>query len=439
VHGGYGMAVDPYLFTLAFVGAAVLGAAVLPMLLAGRPLSFPIIYVALGMAIFALPLRLPAADPLAEGDLVERMTEVTVIVSLMGAGLKLDRPVGWRTWRTTRRLLVVAMPLTIGCIALLGWWAVGLAPAAALLLGSALAPTDPVLASDVQVGPPGSEAEDEVRFGLTSEAGLNDGLAFPFTNAAVAMAAASGGIGSWFWGWLADDVVVKLTVGLAIGYLGGRAIGAVLFRLTPTRKIAESTEGFVALGSTLLVYGVTELSHGYGFVAVFVAATVLRNHERDHEYHEVLHASAESIERLVSAALLVLLGGAVVDGALAPLTFAGAAVGLAVVFLVRPLVGWLSLVGVPVRPAERMALAFFGIRGIGSVYYLAYAVNEVGFERAADDLWAITAFVILVSIVVHGVTAAPAMKRLDADRPAGHVAPDGEPLGRTRREAAGGE
>ena len=407
--------VDPYILTLAFVGVAVLGAAVLPMLLSGRPLSFPIVYVVLGMAVFALPLRLPPADPLAEGQLVERMTEFAVIVSLMGAGLKIDRSPTWSSWSTTWRLLVVTMPLTIVGVALLGWWAVGLAPASALLLGAALAPTDPVLASDVQVGPPRSEGEDEVRFGLTSEAGLNDGLAFPFTNAAIAMAAAAGGVGSWFWGWFADDVVLKLVVGLAVGYVGGRAIGAVLFRLATTRRIAESTEGFVALGSTLLVYGVTEICHGYGFVAVFVAACVLRNHERDHEYHEVLHASAESVERLVSAALLVLLGGAVIDGGLSALTPAGAAVGLALVLVVRPIAGWVAMAGTSVHMPERWALGFFGIRGIGSVYYLAYAINEEDFSQA-EELWAITAFVILLSVVLHGISSAPAMARVDAHR-----------------------
>ena len=407
---------DPYILTLAFVGAAILGAAVLPLLLAGRPLSFPIVYVALGMAVFALPLRLPTADPLAEGDVVERLTELAVIVSLMGAGLKIDRTIGWASWRTTRRLLVLAMPLTIAGVAILGWWAAGLAPAAALLLGAVLAPTDPVLAADVQVGPPGGEAEDEVRFGLTSEAGLNDGLAFPFTNAAIAMAAAgSAGVGSWLGGWVLDDVLLKLGIGLTVGLAGGRAVGAVLFRLPTTRRIAESTEGFVSLATTLLVYGVAELCHGYGFVAVFVAAYVLRHHERDHEYHEVLHASSESIERLVSAALLVLLGGAVVDGALAPLTLRGAALGLAVVLLVRPIAGWLALVRTTMPQSERWALAFFGIRGIGSVYYLAHALNEAEFADA-DQLWAIVAFVILVSVLVHGVSAAPLMKRVDARR-----------------------
>lgn len=409
---------DPYVLTLAFVGFGILGASILPVLLAGRPMSFPIIYVALGMVVFALPLRLPSADPLAEGDMVERMTELVVIVSLMGAGLKLDRRIGLARWRSTWRLLLVAMPLAIAGAAVLGWWFAGLVPASALLLGSVLAPTDPVLAGDVQVGPPGSEAEDEVRFALTSEAGLNDSFAFPFTNAAIAMAAAgSAGLGSWIGGWALDDVFLKLVIGLVVGLIGGRAVGWVLFRIPTTRSVAESTEGFVALATTLLVYAAAELAHGYGFLSVFVAACVLREHERDHDYHEVLHASAESIERLVSAALLVLLGGAVVDGALGSLTVAGAAVSLLVVLVLRPLTGWLALLGTRVPAHERWAIAFFGIRGMGSVYYLAYALNHEEFA-GAEELWSMVAFAILVSVVVHGITASPVLQRVDARREA---------------------
>src|SRR5688500_15495284 len=138
------------------------------------------------MAAFALPLAVPRPDPVEDGESVKRLAELVVIVSLMGSGLRLDRPVGWRSWMLTWRMLAIAMPITIVGAAFLGWWMLGFLPATALLLGAVLAPTDPVLASDVQVGPPGEEEEDEVRFTLTSEAGLNDGLAFPFTNAAIA-------------------------------------------------------------------------------------------------------------------------------------------------------------------------------------------------------------------------------------------------------------
>jgi len=410
--------VDGYTVTLVGVGAAIFGASVLPLLLSDRPLSFPIIYVALGVGLFSLPLGLPVIDPLAEGLAAERATELVVIVSLMGAGLKLDRVAGWRTWQIPWRLIVIAMPLTIAGTAVLGWWLGALVPASALLLGSVLAPTDPVLAGDVQVGPPGGSpvGEDDVRFGLTAEAGLNDGMAFPFANAAIAMAlAGSSGVTSWIGGWFIEDVAIKIAVGLVMGLIGGRAIGTALFRLTTTRRVAESAEGLVALATTLLVYGVTEMAHGYGFIAVFVAACTLRNHERDHEYHEVLHASAESIERLISAVLLLLLGGAIVGGVLGPLGIAEAAIALALVLVIRPLAGWLALLRTTTPRRERWAIAFFGIRGMGSVYYLAYALNHASFD-GAEQLWATVAFTIVVSVVLHGVTAAPVIARLDARR-----------------------
>jgi sodium/hydrogen antiporter len=264
------------------------------------------------------------------------------------------------------------------------------------------------------VGPPGEGEEDEVRFALTSEAGLNDGLAFPFTNAAIAAVGAAG-VGAWAGGWLLDDVLVKLTVGLVLGYGAGRAIGWVVFHIPSERKVAESTEGFVALAATLLTYGLTEVAHGYGFLAVFVAAYVLRNSEREHEYHEVLHASAESIERLLSALLLVLLGGALIDGVLVPLGWRGAVVGIAIVLVVRPLSGVLSLLGAGCPTGERWVISFFGIRGIGSVYYLAHALNEADFADP-DKLWAVVAFVLLVSVVLHGVSATPALRHIDERR-----------------------
>jgi NhaP-type Na+/H+ or K+/H+ antiporter len=216
----------------AVLGLAALLAGLLPRLLASRPLSMPIVFLGLGMALFALPLGLPDPNPLRHPHLTERLTEIGVIVALMGAGLKLDRRLGWRSWSTTWRLLAIAMPLTIAGTALLGWWWVGLAPAAAMLLGSALAPTDPVLASDVQVGEPGGheEGEDVVRFSLTSEAGLNDALAFPFVYAAIAMAAQGANPAAWIGEWLAVDVVYKVVVGIAVGALVGRMLGWLFFR-----------------------------------------------------------------------------------------------------------------------------------------------------------------------------------------------------------------
>lgn len=394
----------------AIAGVAALLAGLLPRLLEGRPLSLPVAFLGLGMLVFALPLDLPVPDPLVHVEPAEHLAEVCVIVALMGAGLKLDRPVGWRRWSSTWRLLAVAMPVTIAGTAVLGWWWAGLAPAAALLLGSALAPTDPVLASDVQVGEPteDEDSEDEVRFALTSEAGLNDALAFPFVYAAITLAAHESLLR-----WVAVDVLYKLAVGLVLGLGTGWLLGKLFFRATTDAvRLARHAEGFVAVAVTFFAYGVTELAGGYGFLAVFVCAVSIRSSERSHSYHQVLHDFAEQIERLLTVLLLLLFGGAVVNGLLSALTWRAAAVGLVLLFVLRPLVAWLSLRGSPGTKGEHLVIAFFGIRGIGSFYYLAYATAAVSFPQA-EELWALVGFVVIVSVVVHGVSATPVMERLD--------------------------
>ncbi|GIJ52309.1 cation transporter [Virgisporangium aliadipatigenens] len=396
-------------FAVAGVGALLAG--LLPRLLEGRALSMPVAFLGLGVLVFALPLDLPAPDPLAHPEVAEHLTEVGVIIALMGAGLKLDRRIGWRRWSSTWRLLAFAMPVTIAATALLGWWWAGLVPAAAVLLGSALAPTDPVLASDVQVGEPteDEDSEDEVRFALTSEAGLNDALAFPFVYLAITLAT-GGGLAGWF----GYEVVYKLAAGLLLGLGCGWLLGRLFFRASNENiRLAKHSEGFVALAATFLAYGVTELAHGYGFLAVFVCAVSIRASERTHSFHQVLHDFAEQIERLLTVLLLLLLGGAVVHGLLAPLTWRAAAVGLALLLVVRPLVAWLSLRGDTLGTrSEHAVIAFFGIRGIGSFYYLAYATAEATIPDK-ELVWATTAFVVVVSVVVHGIAATPVMRRLD--------------------------
>ena len=217
---------DLYVLLLAVFGAVVLLTAWLPMVLKDWPLSLPIICIALGVLLVWSPLApILGSNPLENRYVTERMTEFVVIVALMGAGLKLDRPLGWHSWLITWRLIGVAMPITIAAIALLGWGWLGLDLASALLLGAALAPTDPVLASDVQVGPPKSGEEDEVRFALTSEAGLNDGLSFPFVYLAIAVSLSQMTGKSWFREWLLVDVVWKLAAGNRRGMAGWEADG----------------------------------------------------------------------------------------------------------------------------------------------------------------------------------------------------------------------
>jgi NhaP-type Na+/H+ or K+/H+ antiporter len=413
------MTFDTYEVALTVGGLAALLAAWLPAYTSRRPLSLPIVLVVVGALFFLLPLGLPTPDPGEHLDVTEHATELVVIVALMGAGLKIDRPFSWRTWGSTWRMLGIAMPVTIVLTALLGAAVGGLAATSALLLGAVLAPTDPVLASDVQVGEPtlgeraNPDAEDDVRFTLTSEGGLNDALAFPFVYAAIASAEHGWSPSGWAWNWIAWDLVARIFIALVVGWGVGRLLGVVAFR-PPGRlsALAETPQGFVAIAATLLAYGATELLQGYGFLAVFVAAVVLRGTERTHEFHAELHGFAEQIENLLVVGLLFLFGGALVSGVFDALTWQGAMVAVLVVFVVRPFSGLVALARSKLAPAERVAISFFGIRGFGSVYYLAYGLSAAAFV-GADELWAIVALTMLVSIAVHGVSATPAMAMVD--------------------------
>ncbi len=258
--------------------------------------------------------------------------------------------------------------------------------------------------------------EDEARFALTSEAGLNDGLAFPVVLAATSLAAAAGAGWSdgWIGHWLLVDVAYKCVVGVLAGLAVGRLLGWLFFRAgRPAMRLSEHREGFVALGATFLAYGLTELLHGYGFLAVFVTACRIRAAERAHGYHGILHDFVEQVERLLTAGLLFALGAYVAQGGLSELTWQGALVGLLVLAAVRPLTGWTALLGTAAGPRERLVTAFFGIRGIGSLFYLAYALGTEEFPVPAEELWAVVTFTVLASVVLHGVTASPVIARLD--------------------------
>ncbi|WP_435771491.1 cation:proton antiporter [Nocardioides sp. SYSU DS0651] len=424
-------------------GGALLLAVLLPDVLRRWAISAPMVLVAVGMLIGLTPL--PNGLPLDVQEnraVIEHVTELCVIVALMGVGLALDRPLSlrsldnWRAWRSTWRLLVVAMPLCIGGVALLGWWA-GLAPAAAVLLGAVLAPTDPVLASDVQVaGPQTGDLEvdesDELRFTLTSEAGLNDGLAFPFVYLAILMAT-QGAVSSWALEWVGFYLVAKILIGVAAGILVGRLLAHIAFRSqSPSLRAAERGESLMALAALITAYGVAEVAQGYGFLAVFVCAMTFRNAERSHDYHAAMHEVAERLERLLTLAVLLVLGIALTRGMLDALDWRGVGIGLALLFVIRPLAARVSLAGIPtgcgpdgraqLTVGQKWAAAFFGVRGVGSLYYLAYGAGHAD-VLASDWLWSTVTFTIVASVLVHGVLATPAMNLVDPERKPRQAAP----------------
>ncbi|MCF6378633.1 cation:proton antiporter [Nocardioides KLBMP 9356] len=424
------------------LGLSLLVATVLPLATQRIALSPPMVLVGVGMLFGLLPMADEVSlDPRDHRDLVVHVTEFTVLVALMGVGLAIDRHLHLRSWRSIRtwspvwRLLLVTMPLTIGAMTLIGWWVAGLAPAIALLLGAVLAPTDPVLASDVQVGEPitedvaeaeeddGVEEDDDIRFALTAEAGLNDGLAFPFVHLALLLLA--GGFtaldaGAWI-GWY---VLGKIAAGVAVGLVVGWLLGRQAFHTrVETLRLADAGEPLLALAALLASYGAAELVGGYGFLAVFVCAMRLRASDRGHSYQRAMHGVVDRLERLMTLLVLLVLGMAMTQGLLSDLDWRGVLLALALLLVVRPLTGY-AAVRLFCRDereeggldrGEMAAVAFFGVRGVGSLFYLAYAGAH---EHLPDEpwLWSTVAFTVIASVLLHGVTATPAMARIDARR-----------------------
>lgn len=418
---------------MAIVGLLAVAAVALPVLIRDRLITYPLIIVGAG-ALLPLAFDPNLFDPVAEGFAAEHLSEFAVIVALTGLGLSIDRRVSWRGWMATWRLLAITMPLSILLAYWLGWWLLGLGPAAAMLFGAVFAPTDPVLAVDVQTGPPGTgdpdaDEPDEVRFGLTSESSLNDGLAFPFTNLAILMALVGLDPSEWIWEWVLIDVLYKIGGGLVFGWVIGKLFGRLTIKLVGGHGLAAMIrEGeniapaVLALAFTLVSFGITEVLGAYGFIAVFVTAYVVRDTERVNHIHDHLHEGAEQLELLALSVVLLLLGAAFSSSLYMWVTWEMVLVATLLVVIARPLAGWIGLLGLQrATRDERLMISFFGIRGLGSIYYLAYGINRMDLADAAS-LWALTAVVILTSLLIHGLTARPAMRWLDRRR-----APDTPP------------
>ena len=398
-----------YHIVLTIVGCAILLSHWLPRWISGREPAASALLIGSGYLAFALIPGVPSPfNPVVAPKIWEMTSEICVVIGLFGVGIRIDRLRVWKNWQATVRLLVIAMPLTIAAVAVAGMFA-GMTLAVGLLLGAVLAPTDPVLASDVQVGPPLEGGEHPVRFTLTTEAGLNDGLAFPFLYLAMSSLTAGGWSLGLFGEWLALDVVYRVTVGVLSGLVFGWLVAKFLFDFPRENALSKTESGLLAFAGVLLVYGLTELLEGYGFIAVFVAGLTLRRSETNHEYHAKLHDFVEALERALTALLLVALGAAI-PILLPYLTWEVVAISMALVFVIRPAAAWLSLSSSSMNARERMVVAFYGIRGIGSVYYLAYAATHISLPNA-PQLWAIVAFTIILSTVVHGFTAGIAIER----------------------------
>lgn len=405
---------DDYNIIVLTLGISLLAVAYLPSLLSNRPLSYPIFYIGLGVLLFQIPLSLDNPDPLYNKSLTTHLTELCVIVALMGTGLRIDKNFSFKDWTIPFRLILITMILSIVLFTALGISLLELPLASALLLGAALAPTDPVLASDIQVGPPGKGKEDAVRFSLTSEAGLNDGMAFPFIYLAVNLLTIEK---NWFEelsSWFLIDVIYKVGMGIFMGWLIGKLMGFLIFQLPKKKKFHQPYEGFVALAITLVSYGATELIHAYGFLAVFITAIVFRDSERDHQYHSELHNFTDQFEKLFLLIILILFGGAISYGLLSDLGWEGVLFSIAAIFIIRPISAYCALFKTKTIRKEKIIISFFGIRGIGSFFYLAFALNKHSFPYQ-NKLWSIIGFTVLLSIILHGASSFFAIRKIEEE------------------------
>ncbi len=431
-------------FTL--VGALLLFMGLTSSILKRSPLTAAIIYLMVGVLLGPTVLNLYHFNPLKESGLLELLTEVAVLISLFSAGVKMPAPFKFSRWLTPILLATVAMTLTVGMIAGFGWYVLGLPIGAAVLLGAILAPTDSVLAGDVQVNNP--EDHRRLRFTLACEAGMNDGTAFPFVMLGLGLLGLHE-IGESGRTWLLCDVLWATVAGIAIGVAAGTALGVVGFKLRREPYRHELMDDFVGLGLIGLVYGLSVLVNAWGFLAVFFAAVALRQTEHrleqarhifspesmvtstafddaandsdpladeaaDHTVSDGSLVFKEHLERLSVVLMVLLLGGTLFRN-----SWTLAAVGLALfVFIIaRPLSVMICQLGTRAPWRIRGLTGWFGVRGIGSLYYLMYAINHGLSESLSLQLAQLTLIVVTLSIVLHGISVKPLMGQSRKDKP----------------------
>ena len=425
------------------VGLLLVAMALSDSVMRRLPLTTALLYLVVGIGLGPVGLGLIDLDPVDRAGLIERIAEVVVIVSLFAAGLKLRTPLSERRWVVPVALAFGSMTLTVGLITLAGWALLGLPLGAAVILGAVLAPTDPVLASDVQVDAPADQ--DRLRFSLTGEAGLNDGTAFPFVMLGLGLLGLHE-LGTGGWRWWAVDVVWAIAAGIGVGALLGTIVGRLVVYLRQVHKEALGLDDFLALGLITLSYGVALFIHAYGFLAVFAAGLAVRRIERSHTGEETpppdVQAAAETeeaeeeatdpetapaymaqavlgfseqLERIGTVGVVLLVGGMLFPDNVASVVLWFAPL---LFLVIRPLAVAPVMLTSHLTGLQRGLVSWFGIRGIGSVYYLAFAIAHGVPEPQARALMGITLGVVAASILFHGLSVTPLMRRY-ADEPAG--------------------
>jgi len=398
------------------------------------PLTSAMCYLFVGLAVGPTGWHLFHFNPLQQSGLLEVVTEIAVILSLFTAGLKLQLPVTHPLWWIPIRLAFVSMAISVGLLTLFGHYVMGLPIGLAVLLGAILAPTDPVLATDIQVKDP--QDYDRLRFSLTGEAGLNDGSAFPFVMLGLGLLGLHElGDNGVYWLW--HDLVWAIFGALAIGALLGHLLARLIKLLRDKHLETQFMDDFLGLGLIAFSYGAALFIETYAFIAVFTAAVALRQTEQwlakrdkpasrpstaqnpltigkpnQHEDQALLSNRSlrfnEQLERISEVLLIILLGGSLF---LNSWTTEALIIACFVLFIARPISVTVGLIGAKVPAAPTSMMAWFGVRGIGSLYYLMYAIQHGLPESQAVQLLSITLIVVTISIVAHGISVTPLMSR----------------------------
>jgi NhaP-type Na+/H+ or K+/H+ antiporter len=412
------------------IGCLMLARGLAATTISRSPFTSAIVYLCVGLLLGPMVLGFFRFNPVEESRLLETLTEIAVLVSLFAAGVKMPVPITRKRWAPAIRLAWLSMSINVALVAAFAWYVLDLPLGAGVLLGAILAPTDPVLATDVQVRH--ADDRDQLRFTLTCEAGMNDGSAFPFVMLGLGLLGAHE-LGSFAWRWLLVDVLWATGGAIAMGVLGGALLGKLSWMLRGKDPKHDVLDDFVGLGLIAVVYGVCVYCHAWGFLAVFFAGVALRQTElvlsgahKDrqgllvsddssvHPGDDTPTVSAESlvfkehIERLSELTLVLLLGGMV---SLQDWNWQTIGTALFLFAVARPVSVMLGLLGSDSPLRVRSIISWFGVRGIGSIYYLMFAINHGLPRKLAQDMIQITIVVVMLSIVVHGTSVKPLFDR----------------------------
>ncbi|MGJ8665687.1 MAG: cation:proton antiporter [Patiriisocius sp.] len=401
--------IPQYLVAFAYVGFAISLLAFIPVYSKKIKITYIIPLLILGAVLFWLKAPLPWPDPLWELSFGKVVSEVIVIISLMTAGLKIGTSYSWKYWKRPLSLIVITMPLCMIAIFCLSYFLLKLNGPLSLLLAAVLAPTDPVLASEMQLEGQQhfNKKNTGLRFTLTAEAGINDGLAFPFVFLAIVWSQAGDFEAiDWphFFGYY---VIYKIIGGILLGAIIGYIYSyAIYFHSSESKKYILN--GFIAVALVFFSYGIAESLHTYGFLSVFATGLMMHYHKKNKNTSsnnsDTMLLFVEETEKMIVALWVIFFGGSIMSGILSFTDGWGILVSLLFVLIIRPVFGYLAMLTNNYSQKKKWAIGFFGIRGIGSFFYLSYAMLEGNFKEY-DTLVGIVSYVVLFSIVIHGLTS----------------------------------